>query len=442
MELRDFIVTPILISLIYAVAFFVRPYVTDSVNRRYFFPALTVRIFGAIALGLLYQFYYQGGDTFNFHTHGSRIVWEIFMDSPSKGIELLLSDGSNVQNIYESSHIYFLHDPSSFFVIRIASLFDLFTFSSYSATAVLFSIFSFIGMWMLFLTFYQKFPHLHYQIAIATFFIPSVFFWGSGLLKDTIVLGCLGISTHCFSRLFFERRIFIGSILWIAVTLYIIFRIRVFVLQAYLPATIVWITAYHFNSIRSILVRVMIIPFFAAILLYFEYYIVLKVGETDTKYSVGNLAETSRITAYDIGFFTGRDAGSGYSLNIDDWTPLGMLRNSPAAINVTLFRPYLWEVRNPLMLISSLESTFLLLFSLYILLKNSLRLYKGLFNYDVLFCLVFSLIFAFAIGISTFNFGTLARYRIPLLPFYLIALIILNTYSNKERKLGVLDVTE
>ena len=168
MELRDFIVTPILISLIYAVAFFVRPYVTDSVNRRYFFPALTVRIFGAIALGLLYQFYYQGGDTFNFHTHGSRIVWEIFMDSPSKGIELLLSDGSNVQNIYESSHIYFLHDPSSFFVIRIASLFDLFTFSSYSATAVLFSIFSFIGMWMLFLTFYQKFPHLHFPRRIPT----------------------------------------------------------------------------------------------------------------------------------------------------------------------------------------------------------------------------------------------------------------------------------
>ena len=57
MELRDFIVTPIILLLVYAGAYIVRPYVTDTVNRRYFISALTVRIIGALALGFIYQFY-------------------------------------------------------------------------------------------------------------------------------------------------------------------------------------------------------------------------------------------------------------------------------------------------------------------------------------------------------------------------------------------------
>ncbi|HRA12632.1 MAG TPA: hypothetical protein PKX31_13225, partial [Chitinophagaceae bacterium] len=47
------------------------------------------------------------------------------------------------------------------------------------------------------------------------------------------------------------------------------------------------------------------------------------------------------------------------------------------------------------------------------------------------FCLVFTLIFAFAVGISSYNFGTLSRYKIPCLPFYAVALIVI-FYKNKR----------
>ncbi len=443
MELRDLIITPFIILLVYSGAYFVRPHVTDSVNRRYFIPALSVRILGALAMGFIYQFYYHGGDTFNYHTLGSRIVWESFIENPANGLRLIFGSTADELGIYQySSRIPFFHDVNSYFVIRIAAFFDLLTFSSYSATAVLFSVISFVGMWMLFLTFYKKYPHLHLGIAMATFFIPSVFFWGSGLLKDTLIIGCLGIATYHISILFLDRLITLRSMLVLVGVLYVIFKVRVFVLQAYLPAVILWIMAFNFSSIRSVLVKFMAVPFAAAVLLFSVYYAVVKIGENDAKYSVANLAKTSKITAYDIGFFTGRDAGSRYSLDISDWTPVGMLQVSPAAINVSLFRPYLWEARNPLMFVSSLESAFLLLFSLYVLFKNFRHLFSALGNYNVLFCLVFSITFAFAIGISTFNFGTLTRYRIPLLPFYLLALLILNDYSNSDKKFGVLETTE
>ncbi len=443
MELRDFIVTPIIILLVFTGAYLIRPYLTDEISRKYFFPALTVRILGALALGVIYQFYYDGGDTFNYHTFGSRIVWESFMDNPVTGLRLIFGSTNDELGIYTySSRILFFHDPNSYFVIRIAALFDILTFSSYSATAVLFSLISFTGMWMLFRTFYKQYPHLHLWIALATCFVPSVFFWGSGLLKDTVIIGCLGMATYFISELFIERRFSVLSMVFLIIVLYIIFRIRVFVLEAFLPAVLIWLFANNFRLIRSTVIKFMAVPFVVSLLLWSVYFIVINIGKSNVKYSVENLTKTSQITAYDIGFYTGRRAGSGYNLRISDWTVPGMLKAVPAAVNVSLFRPYLWEVKNPLMLISSLESTFLILFTLYVIIKNFRSIFSVWGNPVILFCLTFSITFAFAVGISTFNFGTLARYKIPILPFFLLALILTWDYSNRARKVAALEPTE
>ena len=52
-------------------------------------------------------------------------------------------------------------------------------------------------------------------------------------------------------------------------------------------------------------------------------------------------------------------------------------------------------------------------------------------NPVILFCILFSLVFAIFVGMTTLNFGTLVRYKIPCLPFYLIALILILDYKNK-----------
>ena len=90
-----------------------------------------------------------------------------------------------------------------------------------------------------------------------------------------------------------------------------------------------------------------------------------------------------------------------------------MLTLAPQAINVSLFRPYLWEVNNPLMLLSALESFFLLIFCIIVIVKCNIKIWKFLLQPDILFTLLFSIPFAFAVGVSTFNFGTLVRSRDP-----------------------------
>lgn len=435
--------TPIILFIVYAVAYIVRPWVTDEINRKYFFVGLTAKMIGALALGFVYQFYYEGGDTYNFHTHGSRHIWEAFWDSSSAGLKLLFSDGEDEIGIYNySSRIPFFRDSSSYTVIRIATVFDFLTFSTYSATAVCFGVMSFVGGWMLFKTFYEDYKHLAGRIAIATLFIPSVIFWGSGLLKDSVVLTCLGIATYYLWQMISKHRIRITYIIWVLLSLYLIYSIKKYVLLCYLPSIFLMLSARAFVSIRSTFLRLMMLPFMGVIVAVALYLIVDQIGKDDKRYNLAELGNTARITAYDIALQTGRDAGSTYFLGELDGTFQSLILLSPEAINVALFRPYLWEVNNPLMLMSALESLAFLLLTFYVVYKSRSGLLKSLRRPDVLFCLVFSIIFAFAVGVSTYNFGSLSRYKIPLMPFYLLALILIYDQRNKERNVELFARTE
>lgn len=443
MELRDIVVTPILLILVFIASIIVRPRITDEVTRNYFLPALWLKIFGALALGFIYQFYYTGGDTYGYHTHGSRIIWEALTTDFTKGVKLLFgTPGEHSELYFYSSRIDFYFDPRSLFIVRIAAILDLFTFSSYSGTAVLFAIISFAGSWALFITFYREFPDIHRWLAVGSFFIPSVFFWGSGILKDTITLAALGFLTHAIYQLFIKKRVELWPIFILVVSVWVIFNVKKYIIICYVPAALFWVYARQLFSIKSLAGRVLLIPFLIIGSLLTGYYGVLKIGEGDAQYSLENISKTAQVTAYDIRYWTGRDAGSGYSLGDLDGTFSSMIRLAPKAVNVSLFRPYLWEVKNPLMLLSALESLFFLLFTLYLILKRPSAFISSLTDPNVLFCLTFSIVFAFGVGVSTYNFGTLARYKIPLLPFYFLGLALVYHVSKRERKVDVLDETE
>ncbi|HMJ71702.1 MAG TPA: hypothetical protein VK508_22555 [Cyclobacteriaceae bacterium] len=441
MELRDILVTPFVVLLLYLVAYFLRPRLTNDETRSYFFLALTLKILGALAVGFLYQNYYSGGDTYNYHTHGSRIIWEVFMDDPLKGMSMIFSPYGHGLYKY-TSRIVFFTDPASFFVVRVAALFDLVTFSAYSATAVLFAFVSFLGSWFMFRAFYELFPESKKKIAACIFFVPSVIFWGSGLLKDTLVIACLGFATYGIKRIFIDKRRSLLAIVMLIISLFVIFQVKKYVLLCFLPAAIFWVYGDNLQRVQSTMLRLMLTPLIIIITVASGLFVVVKVGENDPKYAIDRLASTAKVTAYDIGFYTGKNAGSGYSLGELDGSFQGMLKLLPQAVTVSLFRPYLWESKNALMLFSSIEASALLIITLIILFRRPMRFIAALKIPTVVFCLLFSLTFAFAVGVSTYNFGTLTRYRIPMLPFYLLALVVIADGANRERKIEELEMTE
>ena len=129
-------------------------------------------------------------------------------------------------------------------------------------------------------------------------------------------------------------------------------------------------------------------------------------------------------------------AESSFSLGVEyDGQSLGsLLKVAPAAINATLFRPYLWESRKISTLLSSVESLAIMLFFLVVIWKaGPVRFVLSLVKDPmVMYCFFFAILFALFIGATTLNFGTLVRYKIPCMPFFMMALFLI--YEKKPKK--------
>jgi hypothetical protein len=436
MDIKDLFLTPIYLIFIYIGAYISRNRIRNKIIRPYFIPALTVKVVGALALGMIYQFYYSGGDTFNFY-HDSKVIWEAFLDSPFKAFSIIFADGQHDPGIYEyTRRIYFYVDPYTFHVVRIAGFFGIFTFHTYSLIAIFFALTCFSGMWALYKVFYDLYPHLHRRLAYAIFFIPSVFFWGSGLLKDTITLGALGWLFHAFYFGIIKRRHLVVNSVVMLLAIIVIQAIKVYILLCFLPAAFFWIFMEYRARIRSGVLRFLSLPLVIALSIPISYRAILKVTEENARYQIDNITATTKTTADWLKTVGTSQGGSVYSLGEFDGTWGNMIAKAPTAINVSLYRPYIWEVRNPVMLLSALEAAFFFFLTVRIFIQIKLsRLFSILTLQPILlFCLVFALTFSFAVGVSSYNFGTLVRYKIPMMPFFLAFLYIVQSQAVKKRK--------
>ena len=143
--------------------------------------------------------------------------------------------------------------------------------------------------------------------------------------------------------------------------------------------------------------------------------------------------QTSNVTRGWI-YYSSGDEGSAYNLGGFDPTLTGMLSKFPLAVNVTLFRPYLWEAKKIIMAFSAIEAFLFLFLTLKILFTiKPAKIWQTVSRDPTIqFCFVFSFIFAFAVGISSYNFGALSRYKIPCMPFYALG-IILSYYKSAPK---------
>jgi len=434
LDFKDLLLTPIYLIILYIGAFIIRSQLKTNALRKYFIPAFTIKIVGAIAVVFVYQFYYYGGDTVNFFVD-SKIIWEAFWDSPYIAFKIILSSANTYDpDIYDyTRRIYFFVDPGTYPIIRLSGFLGLFCFQTFTIIAILFSVISFTGVWALFRALYEMYPHLERKLAIAIFFLPSVFFWGSGLLKDTITFGFLGwLFYGVYFGIFKGRRIFL-NIFIILISSIFLRDIKVYILMCFLPAFAIWVFQVFQNKIPNLALKIVVLPIILMGMIPVIYFSLDRITQQNAEYRLENIAQTTKTSAEWLEYVAETQGGSVYTLGEFDGTIGNLVAKFPQAVWLALYRPYLWEARNPLMLLSALETTFFLLLTIRIFFNKNVFLLIQIFNKEpfLSFCLVFTLIFAFAVAVNSGNFGTLVRYKIPFLPFFLIMLyVILDTFKN------------
>jgi len=125
-------------------------------------------------------------------------------------------------------------------------------------------------------------------------------------------------------------------------------------------------------------------------------------------------------------------AGSAIKINKIEPTFLSFVKNSPQAFVNTLLRPFVWESRSPIILMAGIENMVVILFIILCLLFS--KPFKKVPWQYVLFCLSFSVIQLLFIGSTIPVVGAIVRYKVPVLPFLLIAFLLMldkEKISNK-----------
>ncbi len=380
---------------------------------------------------LMYQYYYGYGDTFGYFYCGRKIC-EALWEAPLVGMELLLQPPESYSSLAISyaDHPHFSSRDSRF-MAQVVGLLSVVTFKSYLTVSLLLSYLSFVGCWKIFRVFQQLYPGLHRPLALAVLFVPSVFFWGVGLMKESLVLFGLGLLVDGLFSIFVLPRRRFRHFSYLLVGAIVLFKIKpyllVFCIIAFLPL-VIHSMVRHLNTARY--------RFFAACFWYvlvgiFCFMGVAQMGKMIDKYDPQEALQYLAVVQQVQLKVSEQMGGSGYDLGAMDPSFSGLLAKSGAAINVTFFRPWPWDVRKVINLPAMIESLVTLVLTLVVVFRLGLRrLVRRLAsNPVVLFCLLFSLTTGVIVGLVAFNFGTLVRYKAPVLPFYFIALILL-FYTN------------
>lgn len=406
---------------------------------KYYLSGLLVKLGGVTAFLCIFIYYYQGGDTLNYH-QGAIAMKNLFFDSPGHYFDLMFGPIT-----WEKYYNYFNGDTcfpptwmikkeSNFTVIRLASFIQIFFFNGILCTNLVVARIAYGALFRLYGMFCEYFPGKEKVLAYAFLFMPSVAFWGSGIMKDTIALSGICWLIVLFDRLLMRRKGSVpGSALGIVLAVGAIFMVKTYLLIALIPGLLVWFNFQRISRIRSAFVRAVLFPvlFGGTIFGFVVFY--TSNSELFGVYGADVVLEEAAKVQQDLI----RDEAYGknrFDIGKFDASPAGIAAKIPDALLAGLFRPFIWESGgSPTMVFAGIENAVLLVLFLLALLRTGfVGFFRKVFSSPLLILgLIFTLLLAFSIGLTSANFGALVRYKVPLVPFFMA--IILLAFPSKTK---------
>lgn len=390
-----------------------------------------IKIIACILYAWMIVYYYRYGDPLGYKDRSDALMFAILKD-PENIKYLFLSAESfagylfslGYSNLPYYSDLGYYNDPV-FTVSKVGCIAAFLSFNRFLIISFVFTNIAYYGFILIYTTSKKIVQGYNKQLAIACLFIPSCVYWSSGFAKEPLCIIALGFIFSSMIKLFSQKEIRITTIFTLIFFSYLLLTVKDYIFYSFLVAFIFW---KLYNAIASIMSKGLLIKIWTVL-----FFLMIAGGSIAVSGVImdiisNNLGSiiTSNIDMYEL--MASSNRGSLIEVKDIDVTSLqGILRFIPQALVNVFFRPFPWEIANVLMVFTVLEN----LFFIYLLFKVFLqsRLFtKHLFinkNYQV-FTLLFTITMAFVVGISTFNMGSMVRYKMPYLPFFASFLLIIN----------------
>ncbi len=437
MGILDFLLYPVYLLLFYFFFSARRKRIEDPILKIYHKRGFWIKALMVIPFAFFNSKLSPGDSYVLYHIEGSNIT-HLIMNSFSN-LRYLTGTGEEYNQsglLADTWNLGYCRDPNNFMIVRIVAVMSFFSFSKYLITCLFFSMISYSGVWRLYRFFYEQYPHLHKQLAIAILYLPTFVFWSSGILKDPLCTGAMGWLTYGLYQAIYKKKNFIKDALIILFSAYVLILLKVYILVSYTPFLILFLILKNVNLVKNTFLKIFLgLSLVVGIMLGFTQ-IMKQLESSVSKFASEGLSKS--IQGFQKNYAAQEAwAESNFTLGVEfDGSVTSLVKMAPVAIIATLYRPFIWESRKLSTLLSSFEGLAIMLFTLKILWTLGLgKFFKSIRDPAIFYCLSFSLLFALFVGATTPNFGTLCRYKIPCMPFYIIALILMmDKFKNIKKQ--------
>ncbi len=406
----------IILTVAYAVLFFYIIRKSGFFRIDFFSPWLPgifflLKCLSGIILGLIYTMYYTNHnetDTFKFFTD-SKILFDSIYTHPKDFFRMLTGFDDKAPELYAyyekmnswlNRNLYFNDNRT---IIRLNAFFRFFSMGFYNVHVVFINFISFTGIFCLYKTFAIYCKDKKKELFLLTFLMPSVLFWGSGVLKDGLLMTGFGLLIYSFT-LIIKNGITVKRFLALFAGLVILMITKVYVIAMLLPGLLAWYLTRKSGRTRIIMTFILIY------LLYFT--LAFSAYHLDPDYNLAALIFYKQKNFIDLGTIQNATM---ISIPRLECSASSIIENSPHAFYTTMFRPFITDVHGkPMILLAALENLLLILVIIISLATMNLKSKK--LDPIILFSILFTILLFILIGLISPVLGAIVRYKIVALP--------------------------
>ncbi len=391
-----------------------------------------LKIAAGTALWAIYTYVYTErihADVFKYFDD-SAVMFDALRERPGDFLRMLFSVHNDnawfderyykVMNHWYREYESNLHNDAHT-IIRYNAVVRLFSFGEFHVHTVFTAFLALTGMVGLYRAFVALLPGRERALMCAVFLLPSVLFWASGVIKESLLFFGLGLMLWQLARMRAGRIRALGLLI-LAGCMLLLFHLKFYVLVSLLPALAMIVLARIAPAVPLAWRTVVVLVAFGLLGLNLHYFL-----------PGFDVLETIAVKQRDfIGLAQSTNSGSFVMptrLDADLWS---FVKQAPYALYITLLGPLVHKAPGAMGLISALENAALL-----VLLIAFLR-YRVAWNRVersvVVALLSYVTLLACVIGWTTPVMGAIVRYRTPLLPFLLIiALLVFDHHKALAR---------
>jgi hypothetical protein len=384
-----------------------------------------LKILAGIAIGWIAIHIYGPGNDYWDTNDYAREEYQLLQTNPLKYLINIFTSGyqGGYAGIFSSSDSYW-NDLRGNIVIKLVSIFNIFSRGNYYINSLFFNSIIFFGHVILYRLFIKIFPERNLWVIIGCFLLPSTIYFSSGIHKDGLVFLMLAILIYSVYESILKNKVGLKRFLLIIFSLALLFLLRNFIFLALLPALFSWVLVVN--------TKWPAIAVFTAIYLLCGL-LVFNIGTVAPK-----IKPLEIITAKQTEYLKLQKAATQIELTPLQPTFKSFAFNAPQAINHSFLRPYIWELPVNSVLPLSIELLiyqFLILLLIFFRIKNFNPAHKPFLLFALFFCITVFLI----IGYIVPNLGSLVRYRSLYLPLIITPVLCSINWQKLVAKFHIIN---